>query len=108
MYSVLGLTYSLFCRFLHWNQIECKLTINAVGVKLVMWYMTFCIKSGEGTAELDPHFRNKCSKMLHQGKAANFMLKKEALFSSPAVAVLVGSASLLEKNPGRNLHSLSS
>lgn len=65
------------------------------------------IKSEEGTAELGAHFRNEYCKMLHQVKAANFMLKKEALFSSPAVAVLVGSTFLLEKNPGRNLNSLS-
>lgn len=73
-----------------------------------MWDVTLCIKSEGGTAKLGAHFKNKCSKMLHRVKAAHFMLKKEALFSSPAVAVLVGSAFLLEENPGRGLNGLSS
>ncbi len=71
-----------------------------------MWGVTLHIKSEE--VELGACFRNKYSKMLHKVNAANFMLKKEALFSSPAVAVLVGSTFLLERSPGCSLNSLSS
>lgn len=84
-----------------------KSPVYTVEVKLSVWDVTLRIKPEKGTAALGAHFRNKCSKMLQQVKAANFMLKKEALFSSPAVAVLVGSTLLHEKNPGRNLNSLS-
>lgn len=53
-------------------------------------------------------FGNECRNMLHRVSAAHFLLKKEALFSSPAVAVLAGSTVLLEKNPGCKLNGLRS
>lgn len=48
----------------------------------------------------------RMQKYVTRVSAAHFLLKKEALFSSPAVAVLVGSTVLLEKNPGCNLNDL--
>lgn len=41
------------------------MTYNAIPAKLLVWKVTFCIQSGEGTAKLDPHLRNK----MHQNVA---------------------------------------